>query len=421
MSERAARAAILCVGDELTEGRTLDRHGKYLAELLTELGAEVDRVALIPDRLDAYRREFSDLIPRVGTLLVTGGLGPTSDDLTREAVAEAAQVGLEFRDDVWRWLQERFRGRRLSESNRKQALVPSGFDIIPNQAGTAPGFAGEIDGCMVIALPGPPAELRRMVDGQVRGFLQERLQVPAAQIQWLTAFGVPESELEESLRRCADPGIRWGTNVEEFRILVALRDGTAEVRRSFFRRLQEELGGDRLVEGQVRIGEVIRRDLEAAGEQLMCVESCTGGLITKLITDVPGSSAVFWGGITAYSYEAKERLLGVQHETLERYGAVSEETAREMALGGVRRSGAAARVAVSVTGIAGPGGGTEEKPVGTVWLAVAIGEEIVRTRRVFLPRGRDRIRRWSAVNALLLLREALRAGPLEAADLTGRG
>lgn len=407
MSDRQTRAAILCVGDELTEGRTLDRHGKFLSQMLSELGARVDRISLVPDELDSYRREFVDLIPRVGTLIITGGLGPTSDDLTREAVAEAAQVTLSFHEEIWQWLQDRFRGRKISETNRKQALIPAGFEIIPNEVGTAPGFVGEIDGCTVVALPGPPRELQAMVDGHLRSRLEARFGVAAGAVTWATTFMVPESELEEALQRHAGAGLGWGTNTEGYRILLRLRGGDAAARTAFFERLRAELGRERIVAGRAEIGEVVLRDLAHAGAQLVCAESCTGGLVAKLVTDIPGSSEGMWGGFVAYSNAAKVGVLGVSEHTLAEHGAVSEQTAGEMAVGAVRRTDGGARVGVAITGIAGPGGGSAEKPVGTVWLAVAIGERIVRTRHVFLPRDRDRVRRWSAVSALLLVREAL--------------
>jgi nicotinamide-nucleotide amidase len=407
VSEVSRRAAVICVGDELTEGRTLDRHGKYLAELLTDLGVTVDRIALVPDELDAYRREFVDLLPRVGMLVITGGLGPTSDDLTREAVAEAAQVELAFHEDIWQWLVNRFRGRKISQTNRKQAMIPAGFTVLPNEVGTAPGFAGEIGGCLVAALPGPPRELQRMVEAYLKPMLHERLEVLAGEVFWATTFMVPESDLEEALQRSTGEGLSWGTNTEEYRILLRLRGGTDEDRRAFFWRLRADLGPERVVEGQAEIGEVLQRDLRSSGQVLVCAESCTGGLVSKLVTDIPGSSEVLWGGIVAYSNAAKLGLLGVSEETLQCHGAVSEEAAREMALGAIRRTGGEAGVSVSITGVAGPGGGTESKPVGTVWLAAAVGDRVVRTRRIYLPRDRDRIRRFSAVSALLLVREAL--------------
>jgi nicotinamide-nucleotide amidase len=398
---------VLCVGDELTEGRTLDRHGRYLSALLTELGVTVDRIALVPDELDAYRREFLDLLPRVGILLITGGLGPTSDDLTREAVAEAAQVELAFHEDIWQWLVNRFRGRKISQTNRKQAMIPAGFTVFSNEVGTAPGFAGDIAGCLVVALPGPPHELQRMVESHLKPMLQERLGARSDEVFWATTFMVPESDLEEALQRSAGEGLSWGTNTEGYRILLRLRGGNDEERGAFFRRLRTDLGPERVVEGQVEIGEVLQRDLRASGRLLVCAESCTGGLVSKLLTDIPGSSDVLWGGIVAYSNAAKISLLGVSDGTLDQHGAVSEETAGEMALGAIRCTGGEAGVSVSITGVAGPGGGSESKPVGTVWLAVAIDDRVVRTRHVYLPRDRDRIRRWSAVSALLLVREAL--------------
>ncbi len=407
MSDRHHRSAVLCVGDELTEGRTLDRHGKYLSALFAELGVSVDRISLVPDDLDAYRREFIDLFPRVGTVVITGGLGPTSDDLTREAVAEAARVELEFHEDIWDRLVNRFRGRRISDTNRKQAMIPAGFEVVPNEVGTAPGFIGDIDGCTVIALPGPPRELQHVVSTHIRPLLERRLGVAVEELLWLTTFMVPESDLEEALQRTAASGVTWGTNAEGYRILLSLRGGSETARRAFYERLREDLGVERVVEGQREIGEVLLDDLSRAGVLLVCAESCTGGLVTKLMTDVPGSSAVLWGGFVTYADAAKTSVLGVSSETLQAHGAVSEEVAGEMALGALRRTDGDAQISLSITGIAGPGGGTELKPVGTVWLAVAVGERVVRAQRIFLPRERDRVRRWSAVSALLLVREVL--------------
>jgi PncC family amidohydrolase len=218
---------------------------------------------------------------------------------------------------------------------------------------------------------------------------------------------VPESELEEALQRNSPGGLRWGTNTEEHRILLRILGGTDIEREAFFARLSEDLGPERVTGGRREIGEVIKNDLNAAGLKLVCAESCTGGLVAKLVTDTPGSSAVLWGGFVAYANSAKVSVLGVSEGTLREHGAVSEETAREMALGAVERSGGEAQMSVAVTGIAGPEGGTEEKPVGTVWLAVALGDRIVGVRKVFLPRDRDRVRRWSAVSALLLVRQAV--------------
>ena len=282
MSERQSRAAILCVGDELTEGRTLDRHGKFLSELLTELGATVDRISLVPDELDAYRREFLDLLPRVGTLIITGGLGPTSDDLTREAVAEAAQVELEFHEDIWEWLQNRFPHRKISDTNRKQALIPAGFDVIPNEAGTAPGFLGSVDGCTVVALPGPPRELQTMVDRHLRSILGARFGVREAEVFWATTFMIPESELEEALQRQGERSVWWGTNTEGHRILLRLRGGDAPAREAFFTRLRKELGAERVVEGRAEIGEVVLNDLRKQGAG-WCARS-----------PVPGGSSRSW-------------------------------------------------------------------------------------------------------------------------------
>jgi nicotinamide-nucleotide amidase len=413
VSER--RAIILSVGTELTEGVIANTHFRFLGSELKGLGFQVVRGEQIPDEASLFRRALERAAAEAELLLVTGGLGPTSDDLTREAVAGAAGVQLEFRDEVWRELERRYAssGQRLPETNRRQALVPRGFELLANDWGTAPGFCGRLgtvggQTALTAALPGPPAELEPM-------FRQRLLPVLSRHFPWLalqaelacTALLLPESALEESLQRHRLAAVSWSTRVAEDRIAFSLRGGAEEERERFFAGLTAELGPVRIRRGEVRPAERLFRLLDEQGLLLALAESCTGGLVAKMLTDLPGSSRVFWGGVVAYSNAAKQRLLGVEQATLGRHGAVSRQTAVEMADGLLAAT--PADLALSVTGIAGPEGGGQEKPVGTVWVCARRRGSPEQARAFRFPGSRDLVRRRSAV-AVLVLAECLLTG-----------
>jgi len=407
---RQKTAVIISAGTELTEGIIQDAHVRYIASELTSLGFSVRRGVQVPDDMALYRAEIGRAIQDSSLVIITGGLGPTSDDLTREIVAEAAGVPLDFHQEAWDALLARFTGRTVSETNRKQALAPRGFDLLPNPNGTAPGFHGSLGQALVVALPGPPSELRPMFAASVVPLIARVFGAAAVEdILWGTALMVPESTLEQALReglaeRAAlpapgAPGVRWGTRVDEDRICFSLRGGEAADRTALFDSLVTRLGAVRVRRGETRPAQVLTDALLSRGAVLAVAESCTGGLIGKYMTDLPGSSRVFWGGFLSYSNEAKTRLLGVPETLLAEHGAVSEEAACAMALGALDRSGTDA--AVSVSGIAGPEGGTTEKPVGTIWMAVALRQGGCFARHFSFSGSRDMIRRRTAVAAML--------------------
>jgi nicotinamide-nucleotide amidase len=394
-------AIIISAGTELTEGIIQDAHVRYIASELTSLGFSVRRGVQVPDDMDLFRQQLARAIHESQLVVITGGLGPTSDDLTREIVAEAAGVPLDFHQEAWDALVARFPGRAVSETNRKQALAPRGFGLLPNPNGTAPGFQGNLGGALVVALPGPPSELRPMFAASVVPLVAGRFDLAgAADLFWGTALMVPESNLEEALRTgSTGPGVRWGTRVDEDRIVFSLRGGTAAERDALFESLVERLGAVRVRRGETRPAQLLTEALQERKALLSVAESCTGGLIGKYMTDLPGSSRVFWGGFLSYSNEAKTRLLGVPESLLSKHGAVSEEAACAMALGALAASGTDASIAVS--GIAGPEGGTPEKPVGTIWLAVALRDGGCAARHFNFSGSRDMIRRRTAVAAML--------------------
>ena len=394
-------AIIISAGTELTEGIIQDAHVRYIASALTSLGFSVRRGVQVPDDMDLFRRQLASALQESRLVVITGGLGPTSDDLTREIVAEAAGVPLDFHQEAWDALLARFPGRTVSETNRKQALAPRGFGLLPNPNGTAPGFQGDLGDALVVALPGPPSELRPMFAASVVPLVAARFGLAAVDdLLWGTALMVPESSLEEALRTgSTGPAVRWGTRVDEDRIVFSLRGGTTAERGALFESLVARLGAARVRRGETRPAQLLTEALLGRNALLSVAESCTGGLIGKYMTDLPGSSRVFWGGFLSYSNEAKTRLLGVPASLLAEHGAVSEEAACAMALGARAASGTDA--AIAVTGIAGPEGGTPEKPVGTIWMAVALGDGGCTARHFSFSGSRDMIRRRTAVAAML--------------------
>jgi nicotinamide-nucleotide amidase len=386
----------------LTEGKTLDRHGQYLSTFFNELGFTVRRIALIPDDEELYKKTLRELIADSQVVVTTGGLGPTSDDLTREVIAEVAGVDLEFKEEIWKAIVDRFKPRVVPETNRKQALTPAGFELFPNPNGTAPGFAGGIDGCHVAALPGPPRELHPMCDTSLRSYLSRTYDLPSASRILATALLVSESALEESLQKHRLPGIEWGTRAEEFRISFTIRGGSDEDQETVLGALQRDLGDFYIRRGEVSPEGILVDTLRERRLRLVTAESCTGGLVGKLVTDVPGASEVYWGGFVTYDNAAKLRSLGVPREVLDTDGAVSERTVRAMAQGALEAAAGGADVAIAVSGIAGPSGGTPEKPVGTVWIGIAGSDGAVEAHDLSLGSTRDLIRRRAAVGALLL-------------------
>jgi nicotinamide-nucleotide amidase len=404
------RAVVLSVGTELTEGVIQDSHVRFLAAELTALGFAVQRGMQLPDDVAAFRAELARAADEVDLVVVTGGLGPTTDDLTREVAAGLAGVPLEFHQAAWDRILARFAGRAVPESNRKQAMAPAGFALLPNANGTAPGFHGRIGRALVVALPGPPAELRPMFMDLVVPMLRSRFALgDAPQLLRGTAFMTPESALEEALRKCRREGVAWGTRVEEDRIAFSLRGGAAAEREAFFRCLVSTLGPVRVCRDEIRPARLLIDALASSGLVLVTAESCTGGLVGRYLTDVPGCSRWYWGGVVSYADAAKERLLGVSGRVLEQHGSVSAETVSAMARGALAVSGAGLSLAVS--GIAGPDGGTADKPVGTVWIATALAGAPPAAFACRFSGGRDAVRRKAAVAGLLAAAAAAAGRP----------
>ncbi len=400
----SVRAAVLCIGTEITEGIIQDGHVHRLAGAFSDLGIELVSAHILPDDASQIEGHLCRLATEVEVLVLAGGLGPTSDDLTRECVAAAAGVPLDFHKRTWDRLLERGRviGVRIAEANKRQAMVPRGFEVIPNNRGTAPGFKGMVGGCLVVALPGPPAELVPMLESRVVPDLAQRFRRASRAPQLVSAYGVSESDLEEGLQKDAE-GLRWSTRLERHRIVVTLR-GDGDAGRATDA-LTRRFGAERVVRGDVRPGELVLPLLTAQRLTVACAESCTGGGVSALLTDIAGSSAAVWGGFVTYANGAKVNVLGVPQSVLDAHGAVSEECVKSMTKGALRAS--TADLALAISGVAGPGGGTEEKPVGTVWVAWQRKDGPVQAEKFLFAGDRDAIRRRAAIAALVGLRRQL--------------
>lgn len=411
------RAAIVVTGSELVRGEREDRNGPFLASEAIRLGLEPERITIVGDRPEDLERAF-ELAFESDLCLCSGGLGPTHDDRTVELVARVA--GRELRVDeelereisvVSQTIADRL-GRPYSEFTtgvRKQATLPDGA-ISLGLAGTAPGLVLDTGGCVVVVLPGPPRELRRLWPRVLETEPVRRVlaHAPARHRSALRFFGTPESAVAQALAEAGGDGDGLEATIcaRNFEIHVDLVSEPEAVGRAtaVAASLREQLGGYLFAEDERAIGEIVLDLCRARGLSLATAESCTGGLVAARLTSIAGSSDVFRGGVVAYADDLKADELGVDRAVLARHGAVSAETARAMALGARERL--AADVTVAVTGVAGPGGGSAEKPVGLVFLHAVgpDGEEAVRTD---LPGDREMIRGRATAASLHLVRRLL--------------
>ena len=404
-------AHILCVGTELLLGDIVNTNAAFLSQKLAELGIAVYHHTVVGDNPARLKKALEEALADADLVITSGGLGPTYDDLTKETVA--SYFGREMQEDPHSLsrIEAYFRktGRVMTDNNRKQAMMPIGATIFDNDYGTAPALAlhREEDNKTVIMLPGPPGELIPLFHTQVLPYLQSRRHgiIFSRNVYF---FGIGESAMEERIRpiltESRNPTVAPYCKEGEVRLRVTASAESEEEARILCDRMVEVLY-------QSPVGEFIYgvdvEDLEHAviarlhqsGRTLSCAESCTGGLIAKRLTDVPGSSDVFFGGCVTYTNEIKQALLGVSAETLAKYGAVSEPTAREMAEGVRARLGT--DIGVATTGLAGPGGGSAELPVGTVFVAISTEEGTeVRHLKLSSMRSRSYIRTVASSHAL---------------------
>lgn len=408
MTDINERAEILCVGTELLLGDIVNTNAAFLSRELAALGFCVYHHSVVGDNPERLSRALADAFERVDTVVMSGGLGPTKDDLTKETVASYFGLELEPDEALLASIKDYFKrtGRTMSPNNEKQAYIPKGATVFQNRYGTAPALAIEKDGKRAVMLPGPPVELVPIFREEVVPYLKSK-STHAIVSKNVNIIGMGESyvaqKLDSLLTESENPTVAPYCKEGEVRLRITARSDEYETAEKMCDETVKEIENSEIGDfiygiDAPSIEKVLVDKLCERGLTLSAAESCTGGLIAKRITDIPGCSQVFLGGCVTYTNEIKERLLGVSHETLEKYGAVSYQTAMEMARGVRERTGS--DVGISATGIAGPGGGSEETPVGTVFLGISTAEgDNYRKLSLSSNRGRDFIRIVSATNA----------------------
>lgn len=411
---------LVTIGTELLLGFTIDTNAAELARALAPVGARVVRRTTVGDEAPAIDEAIRAALQRTGFVIATGGLGPTRDDITKKVASAIFDAPLELDEEYLRHLRQRFAdmGRiPMPESNRTQAEIPRGATVLNNQWGTAPGLWLEGKPGIVILLPGVPREMRMLMEHEVlpriRGReTRDKGRVVVVQSLTLRTTGIGESALAEQIgereERLVPATLAYLPSLTgvDLRLTVSglPADDAQRALAAAADVLRPALAGHFYGENDIDLAAVVLDALRARGDRLAVAESCTGGMLGERITAVPGSSAVFVGGVIAYANEVKVAALGVPQKTIETHGAVSEPVVRAMAAGACERFGVPA--AIAVTGIAGPDGGTPDKPVGTVWLAARVGDKEEAVRRRFLG-GRDDVRARSVQGGLDLVRRIL--------------
>lgn len=379
-------AEILSTGDEVRTGAVADTNAAFIARCLEDEGFEVTRHQCVGDDIAVIAEVMREISRRTAVAVVTGGLGPTADDVTAAGAARALGVELTLHSDAMAVVERFFarRGRPVTATNRKQGMLPEGAGCLDNPLGSAPGFAFTLGNCRFYCLPGVPVEMRAMIDEAVLPDLRQRTggNIGIRRVRAITTFGIPESTVADRLTgfEAAFAGIRLGLRAHfpeiHVRLYFSETDAQALDRREQMavdwvrRRIEPFVVSD---EG-LSLAEMVGRRLKAQAASLAVAESCTGGLISSWITDVAGSSDYFRLGAVTYANAAKEAILGVSAETLDRLGAVSRQTVMEMAAGARRRGDATYGLATS--GVAGPGGGSGQKPVGSLCIGIATAEGV---------------------------------------------
>jgi nicotinamide-nucleotide amidase len=415
---------LVTIGTELLLGFTLDSNGAEIARALSAHGVDVVRRTAVPDRHADIADAVLAALRRTGAVLTTGGLGPTRDDITKKAVAELFGAPLDFDESVWADLLARFARlqRAPAASNRSQAEVPRGATVLRNRWGTAPGLwlEGALPGFdgrpgLVIMLPGVPSEMRKLLEHEVLPRLLPRAGGAVIRSRTVRTTGIPESTLAERMgdieREIAPLTLAYLPGLEGVDLRLSawgLEPATADARLTAGARLLHDRAGEHAYgEDECDLAAVVLQLARERGLRLSVAESCTGGLVGTRLTEIPGSSDVFEGGVVCYSNKLKTELLGVPATLIAEHGAVSEPVVRAMAEGARERLGA--DLTAAVTGIAGPGGGTPEKPVGTVWIGVADAAGST-ARHIVFAGSRLEIRGRAAQAALFLLKRRLAGG-----------
>jgi len=408
-----ASVEIVTIGTEILLGHLVDTNSVHIARSLADHGVDVYAKHSVGDNAERLARMLSDVLDRADGAITTGGLGPTVDDLTKDAVAQAVEDTLELHEPSLRAIEDRFRtlNRTMTANNRRQAILPSRAFVLPNPHGTAPGFVAlRPDGKFVACMPGVPREMKPMLAEELLPWLVARFGLGSAiYTKTLHTVGIGESELdrrvEDLFRALENPKIAMlahGGRVD-IKVMAKAPDRAAAdaMIQPVAAQLRERIGTGYYGDDELTLGGAIVGELTRRGRTIGTAESVTGGALADALVAVPGASRAFLGGIVAYDNAVKQSLLGVRAETLATFGAVSEETAIEMARGAKAALGT--DFALATTGIAGPDGGSAEKPVGLVWFALADDAGEVHAQRVTFPGQRSDIRDRATMSALAIV------------------
>lgn len=407
MSHPEFRLEIVATGNELLDGSIYDRHTQYVAQKLGPVGIKLSRLTIIADDPGEMTRAITDAAIRSNVVIVSGGLGPTTDDLSLEVAAKAFGSNLvqskQAEANVLR-LMKRHGRKKMNPGHKKMCLIPEGSKVLSNNAGAAPGVHWQVGDTHLFFLPGPPREFSDVFERHLVPFFKKQKQSQQEHLFLMKVFGKAESELSELVKKMKRPeGVEVGfrTTLPENHIKLIVKASSKQAAQKKIEGLQKQirkkLGAAIFSETEKEFPEAILERLKKSKQLVAIAESCTGGLASSLLTQVPGSSKVLDRSFVTYSNEAKQAMLGVSKSTLEKYGAVSEQTAKEMAKGALECS--KAKSAVAITGVAGPSGGTQKKPVGTIWFAKADSKS-VQTRYLKLGFDRQLNQRFSAYFAL---------------------
>lgn len=415
------KATIISVGNELLNGKTVNSNAAYIGEALFEIGIPTHKIITIGDTAAEIAGTLSMALEESDVVITTGGLGPTHDDITKKAVAEYFDSNLILNENILRKIEERFqrRGMKMPAVNRNQALAPDKAELIDNPVGTAAGLLFKEKGKFVFVLPGIPLEMQAMLDQSVIPFLKENCERRDFRVHLYRTTGIPESKIYEICKDLFEQypsyEIAFLPKYTGVEIRVAVdNDHSLEADKYplFEQELYRRIGKYIYAEGKQELEEVVGELLLRDRLTISVAESCTGGLIQDRLTNVSGSSEYFEGGVTTYSNESKAKFLGVKQTTLERFGAVSDEVAREMAAGCQQAYGT--DLALATTGIAGPTGGTEAKPVGLIYIALATPQKVISKKFIF--GGNRRMNKEAGAQAALeMLRRELLGLPSGAA------
>lgn len=403
------KAHLVAVGSELLAPGREDSNMVFLRSRLYDMGIEVETICVVGDDEAALIRQLDCSSRRAGVVIMTGGLGPTEDDITKKTLARFLKKTLRYNEQVKNHLEDFFAERKvhMPENCLRQALIPTGGRVMLNRVGTAPGLLLEERGCLFVLLPGPPAEMQPMFDEQAAAVLEARFGRGRPCRRHLRLTGIPESKVDQLAapiyRRFKEVRTTILSRPGEVELIMTGREGDPGPDR-LVDELLSELGGYVYSSDGRPLEEVVGGLLRGRNLSLAVAESCTGGYLSKRLTDVPGSSDYFLGGVVCYSNELKMRLVGVPADILEKHGAVSSACAAALATGVRQRAGA--DLALAITGVAGPGGGTAEKPVGLVYFGAVWGERLV-VKKFHFKGDREAVRFQSTQMAMEILRRLL--------------